>query len=192
MNINNKKIILNTASQSSKLISEINELSDDIIKISSLITKCLKNNNKIIIFGNGGSATDADHFATELLGRFELERQSLPAIALTNSGTITAIGNDYGFENIFSRQCESLVAKNDISIGISTSGNSPNVIQGIKQSKKNKAKTIGITGNKGGKLTKFCDINIVAPSTSTPRIQEVHRVVIHIICDLVERSFKEI
>ena len=186
-----KKIILDTVSQSSTLILQIDKASDDILEISNLIIKCLKN-NKIIIFGNGGSATDADHFVTELLGRFERERQSLAAISLTNPSTITAIGNDYGFENVFSRQCESLVVRNDIAIGISTSGNSLNVINGIKQSKKNKAITIGISGNGGGKLKKFCDFNIVVPSTSTPRIQEVHRVVIHIICDLVERSFKKI
>ena len=184
-----KQLIDDSIFQSSSLISQSNNFFQTILKISDLIVKCLKKNNKIVLFGNGGSASDCDHFATELLGRYQLERKSLAAISITNSSTITAIGNDYGFENIFSRQCESLVNKDDVVIAISTSGNSLNVLKGIKLCKKKNAKTIAITGHDGGNLAELGDISIIVPSNSTPRIQEVHRLLIHIICDIVERSF---
>ena len=184
-----KQLIDDSIFQSSSLISQSNNFFQTILEISDLIVKCLKKNNKIVLFGNGGSASDCDHFATELLGRYQLERKSLAAISITNSSTITAIGNDYGFENIFSRQCESLVNKDDVVIAISTSGNSLNVLKGIKLCKKKNAKTIAITGHDGGNLAELGDISIIVPSNSTPRIQEVHRLLIHIICDIVERSF---
>ncbi len=187
-----EEIIQKSLNESSTLILQSINFSKIILEISDLIIECLKNHNKIVLFGNGGSATDSDHFATELLGRYQLERQSLAAISLTNPATMTAIGNDYGFENIFSRQCESLVNKNDVVIAISTSGNSLNVIKGIDLCKKKNAKTIAITGNDGGKLSSLTDISIVVPSNSTARIQEVHRLLIHIVCDIVERSFSKI
>jgi len=187
-----EQLITDSFSQSASLLSESAKYSKTILEISNMIVECLKNNNKVVLFGNGGSATDSDHFATELLGRYLLERQSLAAISITNSATITAIGNDYGFENIFSRQCESLVNENDVVIAISTSGNSLNVLKGIKLSKKKNAKTIAITGNDGGKLGKLSGISLIVTSNSTPRIQEVHRIVIHIICDIVEREFSNV
>ena len=182
-----KKIILDTVSQSSTLILQIDKISDDILEISNLIIKCLKN-NKIIIFGNGGSATDADHFVTELLGRFERERQSLAAISLTNPSTITAIGNDYGFENVFSRQCESLVVRNDIAIGISTSGNSLNVINAVKAAKDRGGIVIGLLGKDGGQLKDLVDIGLIIPSNVSDRIQEIHIKIIHIMIEGVERT----
>ena len=183
----------------SKIEKSINESSDIIKKSSSLTTqieksiiaivKCLQNGNKIILFGNGGSAADAQHIAAEFVGRFQLERNSFPALALTdNSSTITALSNDYSFDKIFSRQCESFVTENDVVIAISTSGNSSNVISGVKTAKKKNAIIIGLLGNKGGKLKKIVDIPIIVPSSSTPKIQEVHRVIYHIICDLVEKK----
>jgi len=153
----------------------------------NLILTCLKNNKKIVLFGNGGSAADAQHIAAEFVGRFNKERKSLPAISLsTDSSILTSIGNDYSFESIFSRQCESIVHDGDVVIGISTSGNSKNVLNGLSFAKKLGAKTIGLLGNDGGKIGKIVDISITVPSNSTPRIQEAHRVIYHIICELVE------
>lgn len=187
------KIINKLFEESSTSILQSKKLSEEIEQVVKTIIQTYKNGNKVIIFGNGGSAADSQHFAAELIGRYQLERIGLPAIALTtDTSIITALGNDYGFEKIFSRQCESLVNKNDIVIGISTSGKSENVINGIVTSKKNGAITVGITGDTGGNLQKLVDISIVVPSKSTPRIQEVHRIIIHIICELVEQSFKNI
>ncbi|WP_420546507.1 D-sedoheptulose-7-phosphate isomerase [Nitrosopumilus sp.] len=174
---------------SAEIIKNSLSLSAGIQSAANEIINSLKNGNKVIIFGNGGSAADSQHIAAELVGRYLCERKSLPAIALsTDTSILTALGNDYSFDQIFSRQCEGLVCKNDVVIGISTSGNSKNVINGLKLSKEKKAKTIGLLGNGGGIISKFVDIPIIVESSSTPRIQEVHRVVYHIICDLVEQS----
>jgi D-sedoheptulose 7-phosphate isomerase len=183
-----KESILNSA----QIIGESTELSDQISMAINSMVNCLKNNNKVILFGNGGSAADAQHIAAELIGRFERERQSYPAIALTaDSSIITALSNDYSYDVIFSRQCESLVAKGDVVIGISTSGNSTNVEKGIYTSKKIGATTIGLLGNNGGKIKNIVDIPIVVKSDKTPRIQEVHRVIYHIICDFVEKELSQ-
>lgn len=182
-----KSIIL----ESSKVIKESSNLTNEISEIIKLIIYALKKRNKIILFGNGGSAADAQHIAAEFLGRFKLERSSYPALALTtDTSTITSIGNDYSFDLIFSRQCEKLVSKGDIVIGISTSGSSKNVRLGLEVSKKNGAITIGMLGNKGGNIKKIVDIPIIVKSTSTPRIQEVHRTLFHIICELVEEELE--
>ena len=171
------------------IISKSKILSDDIKIVIEKIHQCLKAGNKIIIFGNGGSAADAQHMAGEFIGRFLKERTSIPAIALTtDTSIITSLGNDYGFEYIFSSQCEALVKKNDIVFAISTSGNSKNVIEGIKISKKLDATIVSLTGDDGGDMNEYSDYIIKIPSNSTPRIQEGHRTVIHIICELVERN----
>ena len=176
---------------SADTISKSSTLTPKIEKSINLIIEAIKNGNKIILFGNGGSAADAQHIAAELMGKFQLKRRSYPAIALTdNSSTVTAIGNDFSFDDIFSRQCEGIVNNNDVVIGISTSGNSKNVIQGIKMAKKMKANTIGLLGSKGGKLKQIVDVPIIVSSTSTPKIQEVHRVVSHIICKIVEERLE--
>lgn len=183
--------ILKLFDESSKIILKSKILSKDILDVVSIITKALKNGRKIIIFGNGGSAADAQHMAAEFIGRYLIERKSIPAIALTTDTSIlTAIGNDYSFDKVFSRQCESLVEKNDIIIAISTSGNSSNIIQGINAAKKRGAFTISLTGKSGGKLKSISNITIRVPSDQTPRIQEAHRTIIHIICELVEKQFK--
>ena len=180
-----------TFSESSQLIKNSNYLIPEIINCVDVITKSLKKGKKIILFGNGGSAADAQHIAAEFVGRFNIERKSFPAIALTtDSSVITSISNDYSFDLVFSRQCESIVSKDDIVIGISTSGNSTNVKNGLKISKKNGAKTIGLLGNNGGQIKSIVDYPLVIKSKSTPRIQEVHRVVSHLICDLVEKNFR--
>lgn len=173
-----------------KVIRKIDLDLDKIEKIVQAIINCYKNNGKVVLFGNGGSAADAQHIAAEFVGKYKLERKSLPAIALaTNTSIISAIGNDYGFEQVFERQIESMIESKDIAIGISTSGNSENVIKGILKAKEKGAKLIGFTGRSGGKLKDMVDILINVCSDNTPRIQEAHITVGHIICGLVEKEF---
>jgi D-sedoheptulose 7-phosphate isomerase len=152
--------------------------------------ECLNNNGKVIFFGNGGSAADAQHLAAELVSRYKTERKGLAAIALTtDTSIITAIGNDYGFERIFSRQIEALAKPGDVLIGISTGGTSTNVVNALKMSSQINCKSIGLSGRGGGKFIELCDINIVVPSDDTPRIQEMHILIGHTICHLVEQAF---
>ena len=181
--------IIKTITESSNLILNSRDLSAKIEESINEIIKCFKTGNKIIIFGNGGSAADAQHIVAEFIGRFQKERKSLPAISLTtDSSIITSLSNDYSYEIVFSRQCESLVSKGDVVIGISTSGNSKNVEKGIKTAKSMGAVTIGLLGGDGGIINNVVDIPIVVKSTNTARIQEVHRVIYHIICGIVEEK----
>jgi D-sedoheptulose 7-phosphate isomerase len=160
-----------------------------IIEITNLIIDCLKKNGKVVLFGNGGSASDSQHIAAELVGRFKKDRIALPAIALTtNTSILTALANDYGYEVIFAKQVEALARKNDVVIGISTSGKAKNVALGIKQAKKMGLKTIALTGQDGGELAKLADISLIVPSSVTARIQETHITIGHIICELVEET----
>jgi D-sedoheptulose 7-phosphate isomerase len=164
----------------------------DIENTAEIITAALKNGGKVLIFGNGGSAADAQHIAGEFVGRFKLERQALPAVALnTNTSIMTALANDYGYESVFRRQVEALGTSKDVVIGISTSGNSPSVTEGINAAKKMGAKTIGLTGGSGGELAKAADFAIIVPSANTPRIQEGHITIGHIICEIVEKALAE-
>ena len=140
--------------------------------------------------GNGGSASDAQHLVGELVGRFKIERKGLAAIALTtDSSVVTAIANDYGFERVFERQIQANANKGDVIVAISTSGNSPNVINAIIEAKKIGCKVIGLIGKKGGQMAKLCDVPIIIPSDNTPRIQEAHIAIIHILCELLDKSF---
>jgi len=160
-----------------------------IAKIANLISKSIASGGKLILFGNGGSAGDAQHIAAELLGRFELERPAFPAIALTtNSSTLTAIANDYGYEQIFSRQIQGLANAGDVVIGISTSGNSPNVLEAIRIAKEKGAIPIGMTGEKGGQLALECTYCFQVPSSRTARIQESHIMIGHLLCLLIEKN----
>ncbi len=160
-----------------------------IAKIADLISKSIASGGKLILFGNGGSAGDAQHIAAELLGRFELERPAFPAIALTtNSSTLTAIANDYGYDQIFSRQIQGLANAGDVVIGISTSGNSPNVLEAIRVAKEKGAIPIGMTGEKGGQLTLECTHCFKVPSSRTARIQESHIMIGHLLCLLIEKN----
>lgn len=162
-----------------------------IEKASDLITNSLRRGGKLILMGNGGSAADAQHIAAEFVGKYNIARKGLPAIALTtNSSTITAIGNDFGYDKVFYRQIEALATKKDVVIAISTSGNSKNVIRAIELAKKNKIDTIGMTGKNGGKLSTLVDIAIRVPSSNTQHIQESHIMIGHIIVDLVEEKLK--
>ena len=172
-------------------INDISSLIPEIEESVKQIVKCFKNGNKLVLFGNGGSAADAQHIAAELVGRFSKERKSYPAISFTtDTSVLTSLGNDYSFDNIFSRQCESIVLPNDVVIGISTSGNSANVKNGLVTSKKIGATTIGLLGSDGGILKDVADISIIVKSFSTPQIQEAHRVIYHIICENIEESME--
>ena len=163
---------------------------DKIVLAVEEIVNIFKGNGKILFFGNGGSAADSQHIAAEFIGRFKKERQALAAIALTTDTSIlTCLGNDYGFEAIFARQIEGLGQKGDIAFGISTSGNSKNVIEGIKKAKDKGLKTISLTGCGGGQLAKLTNISIIVPSDNTARIQESHICIAHAICELVEECF---
>ena len=150
----------------------------------------LKNGNKILIFGNGGSAADAQHIAAEIIGRYKTERKGLPAIALTtDSSVLTAISNDFGYSSIFERQVEALANPGDILIGISTGGSSINVINALKLAKNIQCKTIGLSGKDGGDFNALCDVNLIAIAEDTPRIQEMHILIGHIICHLIDEAF---
>lgn len=156
---------------------------------ASSCISALKAGNKIILAGNGGSAADAQHIAAELVGRFETERPGLPAITLTtNSSTVTAVANDYEYNNIFRRQVQALGQRGDVFIGISTSGNSPNVVAAIEQCKEQGITVIGLTGETGGKMQQLCDICVRVPSTNTARIQESHITIGHILCSLIDSA----
>ncbi|MCP3661086.1 MAG: D-sedoheptulose 7-phosphate isomerase [Gammaproteobacteria bacterium] len=160
---------------------------NNLSEVIDLIIETITNKNKLLICGNGGSATNAQHFSAELVGRYKLDRKSLPAIALTtDSSIITAIGNDYGYSEVFSRQIEGLGNINDVLFAISTSGNSPNLLRAIEEAKNNNINVIGLLGKDGGKMKEICDLSIIIPSDNTPRIQELHIMVIHIICEILE------
>jgi len=160
-----------------------------ILEISEKIIAAFKKGGKLIIFGNGGSASDAQHIAAELVGRFKKDRPALPAIALTtNTSIITALANDFGYDIIFARQIEALAVKNDLALGISTSGKAKNVALGLKQAKKMGLLTIALTGSDGGDIVKIADISLVVSSPVTARIQEAHILIGHIICELVEEA----
>lgn len=165
-------------------------LIDDIEIAAKLCIETLKGGGKIILFGNGGSAADAQHIAAELVSRYKTERQGLPAIALTTDTSIlTAIGNDYGYEKVFSRQIEALAKPGDIVIGISTGGTSKNVINGLTKANQEKCISIGLSGRDGGDFNNLCRVNLVVPSDDTPRIQEMHIFIGHTICHLLDQEF---
>ena len=160
-----------------------------IVKAVEAVVHAISHNHKILIFGNGGSAADSQHIAAELIGRFQKERKSFPAIALTtDSSILTALSNDYGYEVIFARQIEGLGQKGDVAFGISTSGNSKNVIEGVKKAKALGLVTISLTGCGGGQLAQLTDISLVVPSKITARIQESHICIYHAICELAENQ----
>ena len=164
-------------------------LSGKILNAAHSIRDCLSNGGKLLLMGNGGSAADCQHIAAELIGRFKKERKAIPALALTvDSSSLTALGNDYGFDSIFSRQVEALATPNDAVVGISTSGNSKNVILALNVARKIGCKTIGFMGNDGGDMKNCVDIGIIVPSNDTARIQEVHITVGHIICEIIEQD----
>ncbi len=167
-------------------------LPDSVARAATMISECLTRGNKVMSCGNGGSAADAQHFSSEMLNRFELERPSLPAIALTtDTSTLTSIANDYSYEEIFAKQIKGLGHKGDILLAISTSGNSINVINAVKTAHNRGIGVIALTGKEGGKITfnlSDSDLELRAPGASTARIQEVHLLIIHCLCDLIDRT----
>jgi D-sedoheptulose 7-phosphate isomerase len=163
-------------------------LATPVAECALLLIDALQKGHKILTMGNGGSAADAQHFAAEMVGRFLMERKALPAIALTTDTSIlTAVGNDYGFDDVFKRQVEALAEPGDVLIGISTSGNSTNIKRAFEVGTEVGAKTIGLLGRDGGEIASKTDFNLTVSSLETPRIQEAHLVIIHILCDLVEK-----
>jgi D-sedoheptulose 7-phosphate isomerase len=163
-----------------------------VVEVADVMTKCLRSGNKILFFGNGGSAADAQHLAAELSGRFLRERESLSGWALTtNSSLLTAIGNDYSFDEVFARQIQGIGSPNDVAFAISTTGNSPNVLRAVNVAREKKLVTVGLAGKTGGKLYSAVDHCICIPSDHTPRIQEVHILTGHILCELIEETLFE-
>jgi len=168
----------------------IDLLSGDIETGCEMIASVIKNGNKVLLAGNGGSAADAQHIAAELTGRFVKERRALPGIALTvDTSALTAIANDYGYDVVFSRQIEALAQPGDLFIGISTSGNSQGILNAFDAAKKISCKTLGLSGRDGGKMNGRCDLNIIVPSQITARIQEMHILIGHILCKAVDELF---
>jgi D-sedoheptulose 7-phosphate isomerase len=180
------KVLLET----SGVLADLAKDTSTIEKIADVLIAAYKKGNKMVLFGNGGSAADAQHLATELLGGFtNHHRKSLPALALTtDTSALTAIGNDYSFDDVFSRQVQAMVNPGDVVIAISTSGNSKNVLLGAREARARKATVVGFTGDTGGKLKAESDICLCVPSANTPRIQEAHITVGHILCAMVEQA----
>jgi D-sedoheptulose 7-phosphate isomerase len=167
-------------------------IADPLEIAANLCIDSLQSGGKILLFGNGGSAADAQHIAAEMVGRYKVERKGLPAIALTtDTSALTSIGNDYGYSHVFDRQVEALANKGDVVIGISTGGSSGNVTSALKLAKDIGCKTIGFSGRDGGEMNALCDINLVVPAEDTPRIQEMHIVIGHTICHLIDQAFKD-
>ena len=193
MIIEMKKIVIGELDENINIIKNISKnLSDIIIRASEIIMDVYESEGKVILIGNGGSAADAQHMAAEFVGRFKLERRCLPAIALTtNTSILTALANDYGYENVFSRQLSSFANDKDVLIAITTSGNSSNILKAVEEVKLRNIKVIGMTGRSGGKLKNMVDILINVPSENIPRIQEAHITIGHIICYLVEKNLSD-
>jgi D-sedoheptulose 7-phosphate isomerase len=165
------------------------ESAEAVVKVADALLAAFGSGAKVLIFGNGGSATDAQHFACELVGRFLRDRRALPALALTaDTAAVTAIANDYGFDRVFVRQIEAHGRPGDVAIGISTSGASANVLAGLHYAKSRGLKTVAFTGGKGGPIGAAADVHVNVPHDLAPRIQEVHRTLIHAVCDVVEQQ----
>ncbi len=187
-----KSVIKNEFLSHLETIQKVIELcANDLEKAAKLAVDTLKNGNKILLFGNGGSAADAQHIAAELTGRYKSERRGLAGIALTtDTSALTAIGNDYGYDRVFDRQVESLANNGDLLIGISTSGNSKNVINAFNIGRELGCNILGFSGKDGGVMNDLCDINLIVPSDNTPRIQEMHILFGHTICQLIDDAYE--
>jgi len=165
------------------------EMAPKIAEMATLLVETFSHGGKLLVMGNGGSAADAQHFVAEVVGRFKMERRGLPAIALsTDTSILTAIGNDYGFEKVFLRQVEALALPGDMVVGISTSGNSPNVQLALELAREKGCRTVGLLGKDGGSIKHCCDLALIVPTNDTPRVQEGHITIIHIVCDLLEKT----
>jgi D-sedoheptulose 7-phosphate isomerase len=184
-----KAIIEEFQSHLETIQSVIGTMEDDLEKASQMAVDTIKRGNKVLLCGNGGSAADAQHIAAEFTGRYKTERRGLPAIALTtDTSALTAIGNDYGYDRVFDRQVEALANEGDLLIGISTSGNSKNIISALSLAKEMGCQTLGFSGRDGGAMNDVCNINLVVPSNNTPRIQEMHILFGHTICQCIDNN----
>jgi D-sedoheptulose 7-phosphate isomerase len=185
--MNNIELLRNALTDHHSVMQQLESLLPQIDTVGQVMRDCLKRGNKILLMGNGGSAADSQHIAAEIVGRYKRERRGLPAIALTTDTSIlTAVGNDYGFEFVFSRQVEALCDAQDVVVGISTSGNSANVVKAIEVAKEIGAITVLLSGGSGGKLAKMCDYSLVMPAKETARIQEAHLFVAHSLCEIMD------
>jgi D-sedoheptulose 7-phosphate isomerase len=186
-----RELVLNAFNDSAAVKQQfVRDHADRIVDVAKLIVRAFREGHKILLFGNGGSATDAAHIAAEFVGRYKHERTPLPAIALaTDIAAITCIANDYGYDELFARQVRAHGQKGDIAIGISTSGNSPNVLKGVAAAKEGGLTTVAWTGGTGGKLAALADFAFVVPSSVTARIQESHITLGHVLCELTEEEF---
>jgi D-sedoheptulose 7-phosphate isomerase len=177
----------NAIAEHQTMFAKLGDLIPQISIVAEELKACINRGGKILLMGNGGSAADSQHISAEIVGRFKKERRGLAAIALTtDTSIITSVGNDYGYDYIFARQIEALCRPEDVVIGITTSGNSKNVVAAIEEANKLGATTIGLTGGSGGKMNELCKYNLVMPSSETARIQEAHIFVGHSLCDLLE------
>ena len=188
-----KKEIIDLLNESSLTIASLkSDCAEEITAIVKALVKVYRRKGKVLIFGNGGSAADSQHIAAELVGRFKKERRALPAVALTtNTSNLTALANDYSYDYVFERQLDALGTKNDVAIGISTSGQAKNVISALKKARQKGMFCIALTGSRGLNLKKITDICLIVPSKNTPRIQEAHITAAHIICELVENALSD-
>lgn len=185
--MNNIENLTAALAEHQEVMNKLTALLPQIAAVADEMRACIARGGKILLMGNGGSAADSQHIAAEIVGRYKKERKGLPAIALTTDTSIlTSVGNDYGYEYIFSRQVEALCSPQDLVIGLTTSGNSPNVVRAIETAKQIGAVTVGMTGGSGGKLVALCDYNLIMPSNDTPRIQEAHIFIGHSLCNLLE------
>lgn len=185
-----QKQIQQSVEEHTLVINSLANYLAEIQQLATLVVKTLKTGNKILLMGNGGSAADAQHIAAEIVGRFTTERRGLPAIALTTDTSIlTSIGNDYGYDNIFSRQVEALANANDLVIGISTSGNSKNVLQALTAAASLGCQTAALLGKGGGEIKNVVNLSLIVPSSNTARIQEAHILIGHILCQVVDSTF---
>jgi D-sedoheptulose 7-phosphate isomerase len=184
-----KKFVLRALEESVRVKEQfINEHLDALLETARRLATCFATGHKLLIFGNGGSAADAQHIAAEFVNRFAVERKPLPALALTtDTSIITSISNDYSFDDVFSKQIQALGRKDDVALAISTSGNSGNVIRAVERARNMGLYTVGLTGCGGGQLRDCCDLPLIVASRSTPRIQESHAIAGHILCELVDR-----
>lgn len=173
--------------ETKQLLSE--KCLDQIVEMAHILTTALRDGRSVVFFGNGGSAADAQHISAELVGKFKKMRPAFRSLALTtNTSVLTAIGNDFGFEEVFARQVEANMGRGDVAVAISTSGRSPNVIKAVKEARRIGAKTIALTGSGGGLLASLCDHSVTVPSDDTQRIQECHIMIGHAVCELIEDS----
>jgi len=189
---NKSKILNNAVTAATKTFESLLDLDAEVARAADLIGECFRTGNKLLMCGNGGSAADASHFATELVVRFTKDRRALPAICLaSDSGILTACGNDYGFDKIFARQVAAFGQAGDVLICFTTSGNSKNVLHALEEAKARKLKTIAFLGRDGGSTTGIADVDLLVKDDSTARIQEGHQLLIHVLCEIIEAQIKE-